>query len=226
MDSLGQAFKVALQGVSNDTKDMPTKWLGSTTRISRSKNILQIRINEEEQDDVRKLSRRGKNKVIKSQNKKSRRCRVFIEESIEFDVSIVVNVVEDGLNKLYTARGLEEIRKHEARRVTVYRKAYDCYLKIFEGEIKNKCIEEGLNSIKADKYREKLRKKLIAWQNEAEKQFLTWTEIQQDKISNESKSYLNTEGTQWRYGESIFDIVATPHQVPEPKPIDMTCPEL
>ena len=116
------------------------------------------------------------------------------------------------------------IKKHEQRRVDVYKKAYGAYLKIFESEITGKCPKDGLNKLKAEKYRDRLESWLTDKQSKAKSKFSTWSRTQQNEITGENSSYLDEDGGKWPESGKLFDSIGSPHEVGDPPAMDMSCP--
>lgn len=117
------------------------------------------------------------------------------------------------------------IRAHEQRRVDVYQKAYATYLKVFEKEITKKCSKPGLNKSQATNYKGKLETWLKSKQSSAKSEFLKWSKEQQEKITGEESTYLNVEGGKWQGSGKLFNSIGTPHQIKDPQPLDMNCPQ-
>lgn len=114
-DFLGLEFKANQNEGTLADGNLPNGWYGETSRP--------------------KPTAKGKNEVvIECVVKASKKTyKVYIKKSKKFDVTVDSYVATDQTGKVYTAAGLGAIRGHEQRRVDVYSKAYDTYLKVFEG---------------------------------------------------------------------------------------------
>ena len=207
IDILGSEFKANQTEGSLAQGNMPAGWYGKTSRPTPKPE--------------------GENEISEEcvEGKRKKTYKVSIKKSKKFNVTVDSYVVNDQTGRVYTANGLVEIRAHEQRRVDVYQKAYDVYLKIFEKEITGKCSKSGLNKSQATIYKRKLKTWLEGKQSLAKGKFLNWSSKQQQKITNENQTYFNEEGGRWLEAGGLFDSIGSPHLVGEPEPIDMSCPQ-
>ena len=207
IDILGSEFKANQTEGSLAQGNMPVGWYGKTTRPIPKPE--------------------GENEISDEcvEGKRKKTYKVSIKKSKKFNVTVDSYVANDQTGRAYTANGLVEIRAHEQRRVDVYQKAYDVYLKIFEKEITDKCSKSGLNKSQATIYKRKLKTWLEGKQSLAKGKFLNWSSKQQQKITNENQTYFNEEGGRWLEAGGLFDSIGSPHLVGEPEPIDMSCPQ-
>ncbi|MFR0850634.1 RHS repeat domain-containing protein, partial [Akkermansia sp.] len=207
IDILGSEFKANQTEGSLAQGNMPVGWYGKTTRPIPKPE--------------------GENEISEEcvEGKRKKTYKVSIKKSKKFNVTVDSYVANDQTGRAYTANGLVEIRAHEQRRVDVYQKAYDVYLKIFEKEITDKCSKSGLNKSQATIYKRKLKTWLEGKQSLAKGKFLNWSSKQQQKITNENQTYFNEEGGRWLEAGGLFDSIGSPHLVGEPEPIDMSCPQ-
>ena len=143
--------------------------------------------------------------------------KVYIKKSKDFDVTVDSFVANDQTGKAYTNSGLGAIRGHEQRRVDVYQKAYDTYLKVFESDITSKCPKDGLNKLKADAYKARLESWLSDKQSSGKSKFSSWSKSQQTSITGEN-------GRVFKDDDGLIDGINSPYQVGDPTAPDMTCP--
>ncbi|MGJ8635156.1 MAG: RHS repeat-associated core domain-containing protein, partial [Luteolibacter sp.] len=155
----------------------------------------------------------------------SKRYKVYIEKSIEYDVTVNAKYISDQTGKLYSSAGLQAIQDHEQRRLDAYSAGYDEYLKIFESDITSKCSKSDLTGLQANAYLKKLEKWLTTKQGDSKRLYKSWTEAQQKGITGESGSYRDVGGNQWDYGKNIFNSIGSPHQNTNFTSVDFTCPK-
>lgn len=120
----------------------------------------------------------------------SKKCCVEIQESIEYDITIDTTIIKGLENIVYTSNGFNAIVQHEERRRSVYPKAYDAYLKVFEGDILKKCKQCGMNKLQTRSCKEKIKKWLEDEQKTALQEFDDYVTTEQDAISAENDSVL------------------------------------
>jgi RHS repeat-associated protein len=200
IDLLGLEFKANQTEGSLAGGGLPNGWYGKTSRPTPTA--------------------KGDNEVVIECVEKngSKTYKVHVKKSKEFDVTVDSFVANDQVGKVYTKAGLGAIKGHEQRRVDVYQKAYNAYLKVFESDIKSKCSKDGLNKLQAESYKSNLESWLSDKQSSATSKFSSWAKDQQTSITGENgRVFKNTEG--------LIDGINNPHTVGDPSAPDMACPK-
>jgi RHS repeat-associated protein len=200
IDLLGLEFKANQTEGSLAGGGLPNGWYGKTSRPTPTA--------------------KGDNEVVIECVEKngSKTYKVHVKKSKEFDVTVDSFVANDQVGKVYTNAGLGAIKGHEQRRVDVYQKAYNTYLKVFESDIKSKCSKDGLNKLQAESYKSKLESWLSDKQSSATSKFSSWAKDQQTSITGEN-------GRVFKNSEGLIDGINNPHTVGDPSAPDMACPK-
>jgi len=155
---------------------------------------------------------------------------------MKFCLSLYKTAIGKGISAFTTPYGYFEVLGHVARRVSVYLKAYNEWLKIFEKEILSRCKKDGLSPDEAKSYKKKLSDWLTAKQDESAKQFTQWSRYQQEGITEENTRQETFDDQPFNpMGPALFDHIKYYYTIPDPQPftvplrinpvVDMNCPQ-
>ena len=118
------------------------------------------------------------------------------------DMEVRVYLPSDGLGTAFTLAGYTEIRDHEARRESVYRKGYDAFLETASGASVNVTRCGLVCSSTPGKALAALQKYLVDLRTNAWNDFLAYSGAEQDEIDKE-----NDEESQKTFCDLRFSIV-------------------